>query len=42
MTDPNTEMPLVAHLTELRSRLLRCVIAIFIVFAGLFLSLIHI
>ncbi|WP_220816142.1 twin-arginine translocase subunit TatC [Pseudomonas paralcaligenes] len=36
MTDPNTEMPLVAHLTELRSRLLRCVIAIFIVFAGLF------
>ncbi|MDH0893627.1 MULTISPECIES: twin-arginine translocase subunit TatC [unclassified Pseudomonas] len=36
MTDPNTEMPLVAHLTELRSRLLRCVIAIFIAFAGLF------
>lgn len=32
----DAEMPLVAHLTELRSRLLRCVIAIFIVFAGLF------
>jgi sec-independent protein translocase protein TatC len=30
------EMPLVAHLTELRSRLLRCVIAIFLIFAGLF------
>jgi sec-independent protein translocase protein TatC len=36
MTEQNSEMPLVAHLTELRSRLLRCVIAIFIVFAGLF------
>ena len=30
------EMPLVAHLTELRSRLLRCVVAIFLIFAGLF------
>jgi sec-independent protein translocase protein TatC len=36
MTEQNTEMPLVAHLTELRSRLLRCVVAIFIVFACLF------
>jgi sec-independent protein translocase protein TatC len=36
MTEQNSEMPLVAHLTELRSRLLRCAIAIFIVFAGLF------
>ena len=36
MTEPNTEMPLVAHLTELRTRLLRCVITIFIVFACLF------
>ncbi|SIS19022.1 sec-independent protein translocase protein TatC [Aquipseudomonas alcaligenes] len=36
MTEPNTEMPLVAHLTELRTRLLRCVVAIFIVFACLF------
>lgn len=29
-------MPLVAHLTELRTRLLRCVAAIFLIFAGLF------
>ncbi|MBD1551855.1 twin-arginine translocase subunit TatC [Pseudomonas typographi] len=29
-------MPLVSHLTELRTRLLRCVIAVFLVFAGLF------
>lgn len=29
-------MPLVSHLTELRNRLLRCVAAIFLVFAGLF------
>ncbi|MET1081178.1 MAG: twin-arginine translocase subunit TatC [Pseudomonas sp.] len=30
------EMPLVSHLTELRTRLLRCVVAIFLIFAGLF------
>lgn len=30
------EMPLVAHLTELRKRLLRCVVAIALLFAGLF------
>jgi sec-independent protein translocase protein TatC len=29
-------MPLVSHLTELRTRLLRCVAAVFIIFAGLF------
>ncbi|WP_454256378.1 twin-arginine translocase subunit TatC [Pseudomonas sp. Marseille-Q8238] len=34
--EPGAEMPLVAHLTELRARLLRCVIAIFIVFLALF------
>jgi sec-independent protein translocase protein TatC len=30
------EMPLVAHLTELRTRLLRCVVAVLLIFAGLF------
>jgi sec-independent protein translocase protein TatC len=30
------EMPLVSHLTELRSRLLRCVVAVLLLFAGLF------
>ncbi|WP_213875629.1 twin-arginine translocase subunit TatC [Pseudomonas sp. dw_358] len=29
-------MPLVSHLTELRTRLLRCVVVVFLVFAGLF------
>lgn len=36
MTSPNSEMPLVDHLTELRSRLLRCVLAVFVVFGCLF------
>ncbi len=35
-TSHDQEMPLVAHLTELRKRLLRCVIAILLLFAGLF------
>ncbi|SFA67162.1 twin-arginine translocase subunit TatC [Metapseudomonas otitidis] len=30
------EMPLVSHLAELRTRLLRCVAAVFLIFAGLF------
>lgn len=34
--ESDQEMPLVAHLTELRSRLLRCALAVFVVFAGLF------
>lgn len=34
--DNDQEMPLIAHLTELRKRLLRCVIAIGLLFAGLF------
>ena len=29
-------MPLVAHLTELRTRLLRCVVSVLLIFAGLF------
>ena len=29
-------MPLVSHLTELRTRLLRCVAAVFLIFIGLF------
>jgi len=35
-SDSDQEMPLVSHLTELRARLLRSVIAILLLFAGLF------
>ena len=34
--DSDQEMPLVSHLTELRTRLLRIVAAVFALFAGLF------
>lgn len=34
--DSDQEMPLVAHLTELRSRLLRSVVAVLLIFAALF------
>ena len=34
--DSDQEMPLVSHLTELRTRLLRIVAAVFLLFAGLF------
>lgn len=39
MTSPsssNGSMPLIAHLTELRTRILRCVIAVLVIFACLF------
>ncbi|MCQ4346367.1 twin-arginine translocase subunit TatC [Pseudomonas stutzeri] len=40
MTEPTSqqdqEMPLVAHLTELRNRILRCVVVVLLIFAGLF------
>lgn len=36
LPENDQEMPLVSHLTELRTRLLRCVAAIFLIFAGLF------
>lgn len=36
MPEQDQGAPLIAHLTELRDRLLRCVLAIFVVFAGLF------
>ena len=32
----DTPQPLVAHLTELRNRLLRCVLAVLILLCGLF------
>ncbi|MBO0367135.1 twin-arginine translocase subunit TatC [Pseudomonas shirazensis] len=34
--DHDQPMPLVSHLTELRTRLLRCIAVIFLIFAGLF------
>ena len=34
--DADQEMPLIAHLTELRNRILRCVVIILLIFAGLF------
>ena len=34
--EEDQEMPLVSHLTELRTRLLRCVVIILLIFAGLF------
>ena len=39
MSEPvetDQEMPLVAHLSELRTRLLRCVVTVLVIFAGLF------
>ena len=36
LSDSDQEMPLVSHLTELRTRLLRIVGAVFLLFAGLF------
>lgn len=36
LPESDQEMPLVSHLTELRSRLLRCVVAVLLLFAGLF------
>lgn len=36
LPENDQEMPLVSHLTELRTRLLRCVAAVFLIFAGLF------
>ena len=35
-TSDDQQMPLVSHLTELRSRLLRCVIAVLVIFLSLF------
>ncbi|WP_296270072.1 twin-arginine translocase subunit TatC [Pseudomonas sp. UBA6323] len=36
LPDADQEMPLVSHLTELRTRLLRCVVIILLIFGGLF------
>ena len=33
---PENSMPLIAHLTELRTRLMRCVVTVLLIFAGLF------
>ena len=35
-SQPGNNMPLIAHLTELRTRLLRCVMTVLLVFAALF------
>lgn len=35
-SQPSNNMPLIAHLTELRTRLLRCVMTVLLVFAALF------
>ncbi|MGE8360772.1 twin-arginine translocase subunit TatC [Pseudomonas sp.] len=36
LPDGDQEMPLLSHLTELRSRMLRCIVMVFLLFAGLF------
>ena len=33
---PSSKQPIVAHLLEMRNRLLQCIVVIFIIFLGLF------